>query len=55
MVHCQKINEILENSDYDLSQDDNVTTFLSGMMEDLVLGMKSLGMFLVDDIDVNIK
>lgn len=55
MVHCQKINKILENSDYDFSKDDNVKTFLSAMMEDLILGMKSLGMFLVDDIDVNIK
>lgn len=53
--HCENINKILENSEYDLHQEDNVRTFLSGMMEDLSLGMKSLGMFLVDDMDSEIK
>tara|TARA_R110001592_G_scaffold215751_8_gene469173 strand:+ start:3463 stop:4599 length:1137 start_codon:yes stop_codon:yes gene_type:complete len=53
--HCENINKILKKSEYDLHQDDNVRTFLSGMMEDLSLGMKSLGMFLVDDIDSEIK
>ena len=55
ITHCQNINKILENKNHDLHNDDNVRTFLSGMMEDLSLGMKSLGMFLVDEIDCTIK
>ena len=53
--HCEVIDKILNNSDYDLHNDDNVRVFLLGMMEDLQLGMKSLGMFLVNEIDSTIK
>jgi hypothetical protein len=47
--HCKKINEIYDNKDYDLLKDDNVKIFLTSMMEDLILGMKSLGLFLVEE------
>jgi len=46
VLHCKKMNEIMSNKDLDLSKDENVRVFLGGMLEDLVLGMKKLGMFL---------
>ena len=52
---CDDINSIIENEQYDINTDDNVKVFLTGMMEDLVLGMKMMGMFLVDEINVEFK
>lgn len=52
---CDDINSIIKNEEYDINTDDNVKVFLTGMMEDLVLGMKMMGMFLVDEINVEFK
>ncbi len=46
--HCKRIKEIYEDDNYDL-KDDNVKVFLTSMMEDLILGMKKLGMFVVEE------
>ena len=53
--HCENINKILDDLDTDVEKDKNKKIFLSGMMEDLILGMKTLGMFLVDEIDDKFK
>ena len=52
---CHDINDIFESENYDINTDDNVKVFLTGMMEDLILGMKTMGMFLVDEINVEFK
>tara|TARA_Y100000389_G_scaffold203517_1_gene252144 strand:- start:1486 stop:2604 length:1119 start_codon:yes stop_codon:yes gene_type:complete len=53
--HCENINIIMEDLDTDADNDKNKKIFLSGMMEDLILGMNTLGMFLVDEIDDKFK
>lgn len=47
--HCKNIDKIYDNSDYNVVEDENVKIFLSGMLEDLELGMRSLGMFIVNE------
>tara|TARA_B100000900_G_C20593522_1_gene722473 strand:+ start:2189 stop:3307 length:1119 start_codon:yes stop_codon:yes gene_type:complete len=53
--HCENINKILEDLDLDVEKDKNKKVFLSGMMEDLMLGMNTLGMFFVDEINDKFK
>ena len=55
MAHCENINKILDDSKKDLNEDKAVNIFLTAMMEDLILGMKFLGMFLVEDININLE
>lgn len=52
--HSKEINLILENEDFNVNSDDNIKIFLTGMMEDLVLGIKMLGMFLVDEMEIEL-
>jgi hypothetical protein len=47
--HCKSIDKIYNRTEYDLIEDENVRVFLSGMLEDLELGMRILCMFVVDD------
>lgn len=53
--HCKDIDKILKDKEKDINEDENLRIFLTGMMEDLTLGMKMLGMFLVEEIDNKIK
>jgi len=53
--HCKDIDKILKDKEKDVNEDKNLRIFLTGMMEDLTLGMKLLGMFLVEEIDNKIK
>ena len=48
--HCENINNIYNDDKYNLSEDVNVKIFLMNMLEDLELGMRKLGMFIVDEI-----
>lgn len=45
VVHCNKINKIIDNPNFNPQEDENVKIYTSGMLEDLELGMKKLGMF----------
>ena len=51
VMHCDNINKIINNKEFDLSKDENVRVFIGGMLDDLVLGMKKLGMFQVEDFN----
>lgn len=45
VVHCNKINKIIDNPKFNPQQDEHIKIYVSGMLEDLELGMKKLGMF----------
>ena len=45
VAHCNKINKIVDNPNFKPVEDEHIKIYLSGMLEDLELGMKKLGMF----------
>jgi hypothetical protein len=45
VIHCNKINKIIDNPNFKPHEDDHIKIYISGMLEDLELGMKKLGMF----------
>ncbi len=45
VVHCKKINKIVDNPNFKPQEDEHIKIYVSGMLEDLDLGMKKLGMF----------
>lgn len=53
--HCKDIDKVLKDEEKNVNEDENLRIFMTGMMEDLILGMKMLGMFLVEEIDNKIK
>jgi hypothetical protein len=48
--HCNNINDIYNKAEENIVENDNVKVFLSGMLEDLELGMKMLGMFIIENV-----
>jgi len=44
-THCDKINKLLDMSNFKPSEDEHIKIYAIGMLEDLELGMKKLGMF----------
>jgi hypothetical protein len=50
--HCDKINDILNNKNFNVYKDNNVRVFLESMFEDLDLGMKKLGLFPIENINL---
>ncbi len=45
IVHCNKINKIIDNPNFKPFEDEHIKVYLSGMLEDLEFGMKKLGFF----------
>lgn len=45
VAHCKKINKIVDNPNFKPQEDEHIKIYVSGMLEDLELGMKKLGMF----------
>ena len=45
--HCYKIQKIIKKIDINDSKNDNIPVFLTGMLEDLILGFKKLGLNLL--------